>query len=171
MSNESARANTAAEARFRVDDANWRQRVVKVMALDRRSEPVVRRLAQGQWGGATFFTASAFAPAANRDQQFSLANWLSDLAGGTKDLADELNTADLVALVATAGENLQEVASVIGQACKAKHVTTIAFVLRSASTPQEALSGTLTQLRPWTLMLVIVASEEAIAEALLALRA
>jgi hypothetical protein len=143
------------------------------MALDRGSEPVVRRLAQGRWGGATFFTASAFAPApaANTDLQFSMANWLSDLAGRTKVLVDELNTADLVAMVATAGENLQEVASVIGEACKAKHVTTTAFVLRSASTPQEALARTLTQLRPWTLMLVIAASEEAIAEALAALRA
>jgi hypothetical protein len=173
MSSESARANTTAEARFRIDDANWRQRVVKVMALDRRSEPVVRRLAQRQWGAATFFTASAFAPApaANRDRQFSLANWLSDLAGRSRDLVDELNTADLVAMVATAGENLQEVASVIGEACKAKRVTTTAFVLRSASTPQDALSRTLTQLRPWTLMLVIAANEEAIAEALAALRA
>jgi hypothetical protein len=171
MSSESARAN--AEARFRIDDANWRQRVVKVMALDQRSEPVVRRLAQRRWGGTTFFTASAFAPAPppSADMQFSMSNWLSDLAGRTKDLVDELNTADLVAMVATAGENLQQVASVIGEACKTKHVTTIAFVLGSASTPQEALSRTLTQLRPWTLMLVIAASEEAIAEALAALRA
>ena len=173
MSSESARANTTAEARFRIDDANWRQRVVKVMALDRRSEPVVRRLAQARWGGATFFTASAFAPAPlpNTDAQFSVASWLSDLAGRTKDLVDELNTADLVAMVATAGENLQQVASVIGEACKVKHVTTIAFVLGGASTPQEELSRTLTQLRPWTLMLVIAANEEAIAETLAALRA
>jgi hypothetical protein len=173
MSSESARANATAEARFRIADANWRQRIVKVMALDRRSEPVVRRLAEGQWGGATFLTASAFAPVPppNAATQFSIASWLSDLAGRTKDLVDELNAADLVAMVATAGENLQEVASVIGEACRTKHVTTIAFVLGNAATPQEALSRTLTQLRPWTLMLVIAASEEAIAEALAALRA
>lgn len=173
MLSESARANAAEEARFRIDDANWRQRIVKVMALDRRSEPVVRRLAHGRWGGATFFTASAFAPAppANTDAQFSMASWLSDLAGRTKDLVDELNSADLVVMLATAGENLQQVASVLGEACKAKHVTTIAFVLGSTSTSQEALSITLAQLRPWTLMLVIAASEEAIAETLIALRA
>ena len=173
MSSESARANATAEARFRIDDANWRQRIVKVMALDRRSEPVVRRLAQRQWGAASFFTASAFAPAApsNAPMQFSMASWLSDVAGRTKDLLDELRTADLVAMVATVGGNVEEVASVIGEACKAKHVTTIAFVLGSASAPQEALSRTLRQLRPWTLMLVIAASEEAIAETLAALRA
>jgi uncharacterized protein (DUF697 family) len=173
MASESARANANAEARFRIDDANWRQRVVKVMALDRRSEPVVRRLAQGRWGGATFFTASAFAPAppSNADVQFSMASWLNDLAGRTKDLVEEVNTADLVALVATVGENLQQVASVVGEACKAKHVTTIAFVLGSTAAQQEALSRTLSQLRPWTLMLVIAANEEAIAETLAALRA
>jgi uncharacterized protein (DUF697 family) len=103
--------------------------------------------------------------------QFSMASWLSDLAGRTKDLVDELNGADLVALVATAGENLQQVAPVIGEACKAKHVTTIAFVLGSASIPQDALSRTLRQLRPWTLMLVIAPSEETITETLAALRA
>ena len=173
MSSESARANATAEARFRIDDPNWRQRVVKVMALDQRSEPVVRRLAQGQWGGATFFTASAFAPAApaNADGQFSMASWLSDLAGRTKDLLDELHTADLVAMVAMAGENVQQVAAVIGEACKATHVTTIGFVLGSAAASPEALSTTLGQLRPWTLMLLIAASEEAIAETLAALRA
>jgi hypothetical protein len=170
MSSESARANAAAEARFRIDAANWRQRVVKVVALDRLSEPAVMRLAQGQWGGANFFTASAFVPAPNAKMQFSMTSWLSDLAGRTRDLVDELDTADLVAMVATAGGNLQ-VASVIGEACRAKRVTTIAFVLAGASTSQEALSRTLMQLRPWTLMLVTAASEEAIAEALAALRA
>ena len=31
--------------------------------------------------------------------------WLNDLAGRTKDLIDEVNSADLVVMVATAGEN------------------------------------------------------------------
>ena len=143
------------------------------MALDRRSEPVVRRLAQRRWGGAGFYTASAFAPApaAQAAIQFSMASWLSDLAGRTKHLVDELKTADLVALVATAGEDLQQVASVIGEACGTQRVTLIGFVLGSASTPPAALSRTLAQLRPWTLMLVMAASEEAIVEALCALRA
>ena len=170
MSSESARANAAAEARFRIDDANSRQRAVKVMALDARSEAVVRHLARGRWGGASFFTASAFAPAPSTDARFSMASWLSDLTGRTKDLVDELDTADLVAMVATVGENSQA-ASVIGEACSMKRVTTIAFVLSSPSTPQEALSRTLAQLRPWTLMLVVAGDEDYIAEVLTALRA
>jgi hypothetical protein len=173
MASESARVNSRAEARFRIDDANCRQRVVKVMALDRQSEPIVRRLAEGRWSGASFYTASAFvpAPALDAPMQFSMGSWLSDLAGRSKHLIDELNTADLLALVATAGENLQQVVSVIGEACSTQGVTIIAFVLASASTPREGLSRTLMQLRPWTVMLVMVASEESIAEALFALRA
>jgi hypothetical protein len=173
MGSESARANSSAEARFRIDDANGGQRAVKVMALDRHSEPVVRRLAEGRWSGASFYTASAFAPAPALDapMQFSMGSWLNDLAGRSKHLIDELNTADLVAMVATAGEDQQQVASVIGEACSTQGVTMIAFVLTNASTPREALSRTLMQLRPWTVMLVMAASEEAIAEALSALRA
>jgi hypothetical protein len=173
MASESARANSGAEARFRVDGTNCRQRVVKVMALGAHSETVLRRLAEGRWSGASFYTASTFAPAAALDapMQFSMGSWLSDLAGRSKHLIDELNTADLVAIVATAGENLQQVASVIGEACSTQGVTMIAFVLASASTPREALSRTLMQLRPWTVMLVMAASEETIAEALSALRA
>ena len=34
-----------------------------------------------------------------------MGGWLNDLAGRTKDLVDEVNTADLVVMVATAGEN------------------------------------------------------------------
>jgi len=170
MASESARANAASEVGYRIDDVNWRQRSVKVMALDRHSEAVVRRLAQQRWGGTTFFTAAAFAPRPDTDGQLSMVNWLSDLAGRTKDLVDELDTIDLVAMVATAGEAVP-VASVIGEAARTKRVTTIAFVLGSASTPPEALSKTLAQLRPWALMLVMAGSEEAIAEALAALRA
>ena len=44
------------------------------------------------------------------------AGWLSDLAGRTKDLIDEVNSADLVVMVAAAGENAQA-ASLIGEAC------------------------------------------------------
>ncbi len=59
MLSESARATSAAEARFRIDDANARPRAIKVIALDRPSEAVVKRLAQLPWASATFLTAVA----------------------------------------------------------------------------------------------------------------
>ena len=168
MLSESARAASAAEARFRIADPNSRPRAVKVIALDRPSEGVVKRLENSSWKSATFLTAFASAPP--RGERFSMQGWLSDLAGHTKDLVDEINSADLVVMVATAGEDAQ-VASIIGEACSVKRVMTTALVLGATSISDEALSQTLTQLRPWTLMLVIASAEEYIADMLAALRA
>ena len=168
MLSESSRAASAAEARFRINDPNSRPRAIKVIALDRPSEGIVKRLAQGPWTSATFLTAFASTP--RRGERFSMHGWLSDLAGHTKDLIDEINSADLVVMVATAGEDAQ-VASIIGEACSLKRVMTTALVLGAASISDEALSQSLTQLRPWALMLVIANAEEYIADMLAALRA
>ena len=107
---------TAAEARFRIDAPNSKPRAIKVIALDAPSEAVVKQLAQRRWNNATFFTASAFSAAPPGKEPFSMQGWLSDLAGRTKDLIDEVATADLVVMVATAGENAQA-AALIGEAC------------------------------------------------------
>jgi len=168
MHSESARASSAAEARFRIDDANSRPRTVKVVALDRPSQAVVERLAQNQWSGASFLIASAFEP--QGCSQFSMQNWLSDLTGRTKHLLDEINGADLVVMIATAGENASA-AAIIGEACSLRRVMTSALVLGGASATDAALSKTLTQLRPWALMLVIASSDDYIADMLRALRA
>ena len=168
MLSESSRAASAAEARFRINDPNSRPRAIKIIALDRPSEGVVKRLAQAPWTSATFLTAFASTP--RHGERFSMQGWLSDLAGHTKDLVDEINSADLVVMVATAGEDAQ-VASIIGEACSLKRVMTTALVLGAASISDEALSQSLTQLRPWALMLVIANAEEYIADMLTALRA
>ena len=170
MLSESARAASAAEARFRIDAPNSKQRAVKVIALDAPSDDVVKRLSQAKWNNASFFTASAFAAATRKDERFSMQGWLSDLAGRTKDLVDEIDSADLVVMVASAGEDAQA-ASLIGEACSAKRVMTTVLVLGGASVSDEALAKSLSQLRPWALMLVIASAEEYIADMLAALRA
>jgi hypothetical protein len=170
MLSESARAASAAEARFRIDQPNSRPRAVKVIALDAPSEAVVKRLAQQRWQGATFFTASAFAAATRKGERFSMQGWLSDLAGRTKDLVDEIDSADLVVMVASAGEDASA-AALIGEACSAKRVMTTVLVLGTAAVSDEALAKSLAQLRPWALMLVIASAEEYIADMLAALRA
>jgi hypothetical protein len=169
MLSESARMSTAAEARFRIDAPNSKPRHVKVIALDAASEALVKRLAERQWNTASFFTASAFAGAPPR-RGFSMQGWLSDLAGRTKDLVDEVNGADLVVMVATAGENSQA-AALIGEACSLKRVNTTGLILGGASATDEMLSKTLSQLRPWSLMLVIANGEDYIEDMLIALRA
>ena len=170
MLSESARMSSAAEARFRIQAPNSTPRAVKVIALDPPSERVVKRLAAESWNSATFFTASAFAGAPRGGARFSVDGWLSDLAGRTRDLVNEVATADLVVMVATAGENAQA-ASLIGEACSLRRVMTTALVLGSASTSDEVLAKSLAHLRPWSLMVVIASAEDYIADMLTALRA
>jgi hypothetical protein len=151
MISESARMSSAVEARFRINRPNSRPRAVKVIALDPRAEPIVDSLAQREWNGATFFRAG-------------------ELTDRPVRLAEEIDAADLVVMVATAGENVPDVAA-IGEACSARRVTTTGLILGSADTPDAALSRTLAQLRPWTLMLVIANTTDYIGDMLQALRA
>ena len=168
MQSESARMSSAAEARYRIDAPNSQPRAVKVIALDQPSERVVKKLAKAQWSRATFFTASAFGGAPKAGESF--AGWLSDLAGRTKNLVEEVDGADLVVMVAAAGESAGA-ASIIGEACSLKRVMTTGLVLGGADKSDEVLSKTLSQLRPWALMLVIASAEEYVADMLHALRA
>src|SRR6202451_4216083 len=170
MDSESARMTTAAEAKFRINSPNSQPRAVKVIALDARSERVVKELAQAQWQRASFLTAAAFAGAPARGERFSMGGWLNDLAGRTKDLVDEVNSADLVVMVATAGENVAA-AAIIGEACSVKHVMTTALILGGASSSDETISKMLPQLRPHVMMLVISTHHQYIKELITALRA
>ena len=131
MQSELARMSSAAEAKFRIDRPNSQPRAVKVIALDTQSERIVKELAQAPWQRASFLTASSFSGAPRRGEPFSMGGWLNDLAGRTKDLVDEVNTADLVVMVATAGENVAA-AAIIGEACSVKHVMTTALILGGA---------------------------------------
>jgi len=170
MTSESARMTTAAAAKFRIEAPNSKPRAIKVIALDAPSERLVKELAQSRWNDATFFTASAFAGKPGRRERFSMTGWLSDLAGRTKDLIDEIDSADLILMIATAGENA-EAAAIIGEACHVKHVMSTAVVLGSGSNSDETLSGTLAQLRPHVMMLVIPRADEYVVEMLAALHA
>src|SRR5690606_6051911 len=124
MQSESARMSSAAEARFRIDAPNSKPRSVKIIALDAPSERVVKDLLARTWNQATVFTRTAFGDTPRQGESF--AGWLSDLAGRTKDLVDEVDSADLVVMVAAAGESAQA-ASIIGEACIIKRVMTTAL--------------------------------------------
>jgi hypothetical protein len=167
MVSESARMSSAAESRFRVQAPNSSPRATKVIALDSLSECLLRRLADGAWRNTTFFTA----PASTRDPEGPHAEGcLRDLAGHPRLVQDEMNGADLVIMVVTAGGNA-EAASVIGRACSVKRVSTTALVTGIASASDQALSNTLGQLRPWALMVVMADDDDYIREMMTALRA
>jgi len=160
--------SSAAEARFRVQAPNSTPRATKVIALDVSSEHVVRHLAEARWSDATFLTVSS----SNDDRITGDATggWLNDLAGNRRSVRDEVNAADLVIMVATAGGDAKA-ASMIGEACSLKRVTTTALVVGTASASDQLLSKTLAQLRPWSLMVVIGDDDEYIEEMMRALRA
>jgi hypothetical protein len=170
MPSESARMTTAEEARFRIDYPNSKPRAIKVVALDEPSEHVVKRLAERQWQRATFFTALKFDGAPRSGEGWSMKAWLSDLAGRTKDLIDEVSTADLVVMVSSAGTNA-EAAAVIAEACGVRKVMTTALIIGSETKSNEELSKTLASLRPHASMLVIANNDDYIEEMLVALRA
>ena len=170
MPSESARMTTAEQARYRIDYPNSKPRAVKVVALDAPSEKVVKRLAQGQWQRATFFTSLKFDGAPRGGEGWSMKAWLSDLAGRTKDLMDEVASADLIVMVASAGTSA-EAAGVIAEACGVRKVMTTALIIGSEPKSDTELSRTLASLRPYASMLVIANNDDYIEEMLVALRA
>jgi hypothetical protein len=170
MLSESARMTTAEEARYRIDYPNSKPRAVKVIALDAASEAVVKRLAQGKWQSASFFASVKFDGAPRGGEGWTMKAWLSDLAGRTKDLIDEVASADLVVMVASAGTK-PNAAAVIAEACGVRKVMTTALIIDSTVKSDEELSRTLATLRPYASMLVIASNDDYIEEMLVALRA
>ena len=159
MVSESARMSSAAEARFRVQAPNSRSRAIKVIGLDRDGEAVVRRLDEAGWRHASFFLAMD-----SRDPA------LRDLSGGARAVATEIDTADLVVLVAGPGGQAHT-ASAIGEACSRRRVMTTGFIVGATAASERDLCSTLAQLRPWSLMLVVANNDDYIDDMLRALRA
>ena len=143
--------------------------MIKVVALDAMSEPVVKRVAQQTWQRANFFTSLKY-DGTTAGEGWSMKAWLNDLAGRAKALVDEVASADLVVMVSSAGTRA-EAASVIGEACAARKVMTMALIIGSDQKSDEELSKTLAALRPYASMLVIASGDEYIEEMLVVLRA
>jgi hypothetical protein len=161
--------NSAAEARFRIQAARSYERNVKVIALDTPSENVVRRLATGGWEHTTFLTAALPSDVPPVNGEFFQIGWLRDLADQQRNLNDEIAAADLVVMVATPGGHAHA-ASIIGEACSLRRVMTTGLVIGGTSAPENAVSKTLSQLRPWSLMVVIADPDDYIVNMLTALR-
>jgi hypothetical protein len=159
---ECARATTAEEARFRVDYPNSVPRRIKVIALDRPAERVVRGLAGDDWNSATFMTAV-------KDGACASADWLGDLAGEALSLLDQMSVADHVVTVSTAGENAD--AALIAEVCNARRIMLTALVIDPANLPDTQLRRTTAPLRAHASMLVVARGEEYVKAMLTALRA
>jgi hypothetical protein len=84
-------------------------------------------------------------------------------------LLDEVPTADLVVMVASAGADAHA-AAIIGEACSRLRVMTTTLVVCAASVTDEALSKTLAQVRPWSLMVVIASDDQYVEDILKSFR-
>lgn len=84
-------------------------------------------------------------------------------------LVEEVPTADLVVMVVSAGADAHA-AAIIGEACSRHRVMTTTLVVCGASDTDEALSKTLAQVRPWSLMVVIVSDEDYVEDILRSFR-
>jgi hypothetical protein len=80
-------------------------------------------------------------------------------------LVDEIPSADLVVMVVSAGADAHA-AAIIGEACSVSRVMTTTLVARASSATDAALSKTLAQVRPWSLM-VVIASDDAYVDEIL----
>jgi hypothetical protein len=165
MLSQSARATTAREAAFRVAYPNSIARAVKLVALDEKSVPAVRRLAEANARRAALLIPSPD-PAGSVN---SIKQRLSDFAASVKAMIAEIDPADLVVLVSTAGEDPQ-LASLIGEACRERRVPVTALILDSETTSDAALSASLARLRPYASMLVVARGHDYVEEMLAALR-
>jgi hypothetical protein len=164
MRTETARMNSAGEAKFRIRTPNSQARAVKVIALDGASERMLRQVARSQWNGALFLTAASFASADGGDP-LAIDGWLTDLAGQTRNLIQEIAASDSVIMVATAGQTLHA-AGLIGEACTVKHVLTTVLVIGGRDRGGPPLIRALAELRPHVVMLVATSDEHYLADML-----
>jgi len=168
MLSESARATSGSEARFRIDYPNSMPRLVKVIALDEVSRTRVDQIAALPFRHAAFFTLLSLenAPASLPAESATVRG----IAGDTTSLIEEIDSADLVVMLASAGSKA-EAALLIGEACRMRKVTAIGLILRDAETIDATIEPTLKTMRPFVTMLVIASGAEYIEEMLNALRA
>ena len=96
--------------------------------------------------------------------------WLSDVAGHASDLVAEIDSADIVVVLASPGTDAQA-ATIIGEACRMRHKSMIGLILQTAGVSDEALSRTLLGMRPLATMLVVASGSDYIEEMLHAMRA
>ena len=75
------------------------------------------------------------------------------------ELVTNTTDADLVVMIVSAGTDAHA-AAVIGEACSARRVMTHTAIMRAEHATGEALSRTLAQVRPWSLMIVVADEDD-----------
>jgi hypothetical protein len=152
-----ARAATAAEARYRISYPGFARRSSRVIALGGESEGTVRDMGGRPWDGGHFLVFDSAVP---DDALLRHAG-----TGGTALLSEELDGADTVVMVASAGASA-EAASIIGDAAAARGIMSAGLVLPGG----DSVSAVVSALRPNAMVLVVLQDVADVPEVLSALR-
>jgi hypothetical protein len=164
-----ALATTVAEARYRITVPAFARRDSRVIALDAPAAAIAARLSGQDWNGGRFL---AFESALPGDALLRPVAGAGPVAGGTALLSEELADADTVVMLATASPDTaggSAAASVLGEACAARAIMTVALVLPGAG-PDEEVSEVVSALRPNAMVLVVLQDPRDIPGLLSALR-
>ena len=156
LANSCARAATAAEARYRIDAPIVPSRGARVIALDDGAAEVAARVAGEQWASARFLICEGDAEALQ----------LRGIGGPPTDLAEHLEGADVVVMIATDDAGAA-CAYAIGRACWERSIMTAGIVLGDGSEADQAVAA----LRPHARVLLPSGDETDVVELLTALRA
>jgi fructoselysine-6-P-deglycase FrlB-like protein len=105
-----------------------------------------------------------------RAESNAVRAWLNDIAGQTKSLIEEIESADVVVMIVGAGSTA-DAAPLIGEACQLRHVTAVGLILQDEETADEAIERTLRKMRQFVTMLVVASGDEYAEAMLTALRA
>ena len=152
-----ALATTAAEARYRITAPAFTRRSSRVIALDGESRAIVRDMGDRSWGGGHFLVFESAVP---DDALLRHAG-----TGGTALLSEELDGADTVVMVASAGASA-EAASIIGDAAAARGIMSAGLALPDGAAVIEVVAA----LRPNAMVLVVLRDVADVPEVLSALR-
>jgi hypothetical protein len=158
---ESARANSAHEARFRAPYPNSRHRTASLIALDAESVALV---------------AHAVASSPDRRRLVVLPEvahgpeWFGSLKSHAQALLDDADRSDMLVMVAQAGHDA-DIATLLGEACRLRGVPVTALVIARPGDGNDLVARTLAQLRPFATMIVVANGPEYVEDMLMALRA
>jgi hypothetical protein len=156
LASSCARAATASEARYRVDVPIVPSRGARVIALDEGAAAVAARVAGQEWASARFLVCEGGGDAPR----------LRGIGGAEVDLAEQLDGADVVVMIATQDSGAA-CAYAIGKACWDRSIMTAGVVLGDGFEADHAVAA----LRPHARVLLPSGDESDVAELLVALRA
>lgn len=164
--NSSASAASAEEARYRIDAPPFATRASRIVAVDQGAAAVVRRIADLPWTGDAHFLLFEASHAVDGLDGLAFDASLRTVDGAAAMLSDELTGADVIVMVATADDGAQA-ATVIGEACFARGVTTAGLVVAEGRVADKAVAA----LRPHAMVLLVTGDADDLQEMLSALRA